>query len=176
MSLPLFLFDATTTIPEFLSWEMGVFLLKITEGRIYYHSHIPSLHPTSDNTNSCLVLSPHTNDEDVRDLRQGIGHLYDITRLYRLIFPDPVTHPFIHHSETCLWLLKEDWYTCFVQGLMGWVHIDPSQTSVLLTWAISLPTYGGHSSTDPQMWSESSQFVNSIRNTVLVTMWHVLIS
>ena len=128
MSLPPFPFDVTTTIPEFLSWEMGVFSSKITEGRIYYRGRIPSLHPTSDGTNSRLALSPHTDDEDVRDLRRGIGRLYDITRLYRLIFPDPTTYPLIHHSETCLWLLKEDWYTCFVQGLMGWVpvHVEPA--------------------------------------------------
>ena len=134
MTLPLFPFDVTTTIPEFLSWKMGVFSEKITEGRVYLRARIPSLHPTTDDTNSRLVLTPHVEDEDVKDLKRGIGRLYDITSLYRLIFPDPVTHPLIHHSETCLLLLKEDWYRCFVQGLMGWVHVDPSQTSVLLAY------------------------------------------
>ena len=102
MTLPPFLFDVTTTIPEFLSWKMGVFSEKITEGRVYLRARIPSLHPTTDDTNSRLVLTPHVEDEDVKDLKRGIGRLYDITSLYRLIFPDPVTHPLIHHS-VCQW-------------------------------------------------------------------------
>jgi hypothetical protein len=134
MSFPPFPFDVTTTVPEFLSWPMGVFSSKITNGRIYSRGRIPSLHPTSDGTNSRLVLTPHVEDEEVRDLRRGIGRLYDASALFRLIFPDPKTHAPIHHSETCLWLLKEDWYTCFVQGLMHWVHVEPSQTSALLAY------------------------------------------
>ena len=70
MTLPPFPFDVTTTIPEFLSWKMGVFSEKITEGRVYLRARIPSLHPTTDDTNSRLVLSPHVDDEDVKELRR----------------------------------------------------------------------------------------------------------
>ena len=49
---------------------MGVFSEKITEGRVYLHARIPSLHPTTDDTNSRLVLSPHVDDEDVKELRR----------------------------------------------------------------------------------------------------------
>ena len=82
MTLPPFPFDVTTTIPEFLSWKMSVFSEKITEGRVYLRARIPSLHPTTDDTNSRLVLTPHVEDEDVKDLKRGIGRLYDITSLY----------------------------------------------------------------------------------------------
>ena len=61
---------------------MGEFSSKIQNGRIYYCGRIPSLHPTSDGTNSHLALTPHVEDEEVRDLRGGIGRLYDISKRF----------------------------------------------------------------------------------------------
>ena len=134
MSTPPFPFDVGISVSEFLSMQMGQFYPRSQGDKVYYHGRMPSLHPTSDGSNSRLVLSPHTSDENIKDLKRGIGRLYDVTRLFRLIFPNPSTHPLVHHSEVCLMLLYEDWYTCFVQSFMHWIPLDSSQTSVLFAY------------------------------------------
>ena len=114
--------------------EMGQFYPQFRDDKVYYHGRMPSLNPIIDGSNSRLVLSPHVSDEHIRDLKRGIGRLYDVSRLVCLIFPNLSTHPLVHHSEVCLMLLYEDWYTSFVQAFMHWIPVDSSQTSVLFAY------------------------------------------
>ena len=131
-----FPFDVEISVADFLLLPMGEFSPQKRNGTIYYHGCLPSLHPTSDGSNSRLAITPHVNDEQIRDLKRGIvGHLYDVTRLFQLIFPDPDTRPLIHHSKVCRLLLCEDWYARFVQGPMHWIPVDSSQTAVLFAYS-----------------------------------------
>ena len=129
-----FPFDVEFSVADLLRMPMGQFYPQFRNDTVYYHGRLPSLNPTSDGSNSRLVNSPHVRDEQIIDLKRGIGRLYDVTRLFQLIFPDPSTHPLVHHSEVCLMLLYEDWYTRFVQAFMHWIPVDSSQTAVLFAY------------------------------------------
>ena len=123
-AMPVFLFNVEIPVAAFLSLPMGQFFPHYWNGCAYYHCRLPSLKPTRDASNSRLTLSPHVSDEQIKDLQRNIGRLYDCTRLFRLIFPDPSTHPLLHHCEICLFLLCERWYVKFIQGLMAWIPVD----------------------------------------------------
>ena len=129
-----FPFNVEIPVSDFLRLLMGEFSLQKQNSRVYYHSCLPSLCPTPDGSNSRLVITRHVDDEQIKDLKRNIGRLYDVTKLFQLIFSNPNTHPLVHHSEICLWLLYEDWYACFVQGLMHWIPVDSSQTATLFAY------------------------------------------
>ena len=99
-----FPFDVEIPVADFLRLPMGEFSPQNRNGRVYYHGRLPSLRPTPDGSNSNLAITPHVDDEQIKDLKQGIGRLYDVTKLFQLISSNLITHPLVHHSEMCLWL------------------------------------------------------------------------
>ena len=135
------LFDINVQIPEFMSWPIGQFQGRIRAG-IYgepvpYHLiRFPPLNneliDLQDGANTFrLTICPHFSELSRRDIQRHIAKLHDVTKLFRTLFPDSMTHPIIHNHEVALYLLKESLYIEMVQMLLLQVGVDESASTLL---------------------------------------------
>ena len=64
--------------------------------------------------------------------------MYDVTDLFRQLFPNTETHPAIHTHEVALYLLKESDYAQYVQMFMHMLDVDESIDTLLILQKLSI--------------------------------------
>ena len=125
---------------EFMTWPISVFQQRITnplssnrtdgQDLPYYLVRFPATVPNAYKFR--LTICPYFSNPSLRDISNDIARLYDVTDLFRQLFPNTETHPAIHTHEVALYLLKESDYAQYVQMFMHWLDVDESIDTLLI--------------------------------------------
>ena len=101
-----FPYDINVSIKEFMSWPEERSQHRIMhgqhEGYPYYLIRFSALNPAGNTYR--LTICPQASESSCRDIECNIARVYDVTDLFRRLFPNAETHPIIHQHETGLYL------------------------------------------------------------------------